>query len=767
MVDPAGASLYGERGALRGLFTAEAVLRIKHRKMVLATTVAAACAAVIGLLITARGLLLEEWLLYRLCSGGPSARLEAAVRLGELRSARAVPLLLELLDEEDGVDERSRESKRPSYRGSLLAIGEAAIPHLARSLRNGDERVKARAAEFLGVLAALQVEAALPREDGFDRAETLENYHDGRIELEQVPSSVTLAIDALVASLGTGDEQVGDAAKQALAAIGGVAVPALLASLKSSGETGLVGALRALSGIAPPDQEVLDALRATERSQAAEVRLAELAVLERLAEGAHDRLFTDVLEEGELPEAGFIASRSSSPRPAVEPLCDLLKEVERRIVPRLAASDPRIRRQAVLALKGLLELGDPAIQGLVACFNDPEGEIRQTAIEVLVSKQLWEAAPALALALRHGEPLVRYGAARALGTMAGGRNWVATWMGSSAYPALRGKICDEDEQVRRAVADSLGMVVKYGQLPVEGVVDLLRDADACARLGGAQALALCGERAGPEAAPLLLQALKDREAAVRAPAALALGVVPVAPGAVVPALIEALGDKTTPDITRAAATVLAELGVAGAPAAPALVNVVRGKNAEDQRAALKALWAQRSASVSHQVAALGHAIRDPARAVRDAAAPMLRELGLQARELVPALLQALQTPDQDVARSLVGSLAYVGWADGATVLPVLLELLRGESERKATESLVEAIVITTSVLAANDTSLVPLLAKALGEERIAGPVVAILGRTGSAAGAALPDLEAIARGRDAAFQAAVAGAIRAIRGSEK
>jgi hypothetical protein len=193
------------------------------------------------LLAAARGLVVEEWYLWRLGSGDVRARQEAAARLGELRSSRAVPLLFErLVREATTAPPRSRwydKSVDPfeattakTYREALVAIGEPAAARLAERLRNGEARVQLWAADVLGAVAAAEIQAALIDPDRIDR------YREGDEELDPFPGFVVMAIDALVAELGSGDDGVRLEVEGALAAIGPASVPAVRAVPRSPGE---------------------------------------------------------------------------------------------------------------------------------------------------------------------------------------------------------------------------------------------------------------------------------------------------------------------------------------------------------------------------------------------------------------------------------------------------------------------------------------------------------------------------------------------------
>jgi hypothetical protein len=104
-------------------------------------------AGVLGLLVLAgtafalRDRLIEQWHLFRLESRDVSVRFRAAVRLGEMRSLRALPKLVDVLKE---TDERRLEAEAvwgPRFSaeasgvaGVFAPFGSAAVPALDRAL---------------------------------------------------------------------------------------------------------------------------------------------------------------------------------------------------------------------------------------------------------------------------------------------------------------------------------------------------------------------------------------------------------------------------------------------------------------------------------------------------------------------------------------------------------------------------------------------------------------------------------------------------------
>ena len=78
-------------------------------KRVAFTTAALGVLVLLGAGIAARTWLLEEWYLHQLAAGGQAEKMAAAKRLGELKSLRAVPILIDTLAKAATEDEEDKE----------------------------------------------------------------------------------------------------------------------------------------------------------------------------------------------------------------------------------------------------------------------------------------------------------------------------------------------------------------------------------------------------------------------------------------------------------------------------------------------------------------------------------------------------------------------------------------------------------------------------------------------------------------------------------
>src|SRR5262249_19413967 len=155
---------------------------------------------------------------------------------------------------------------------------------------------------------------------------------------------------------------------------------------------------------------------------------------------------------------------------------------------------------------------------------------------------------------------------------------------------------------------------------------------------------------GKQAIPLLLQALKDPAAEVRANAAASLGLIGSDAKAAVPPLIGALEDKDASARTAAAAA-LGNLGETARAAVPALVRALRDP---DRRVGLGAVSSLRQldadAFLKFALPFLIATIRDKEGKdrLRESAVYALENLGPRGKAAVPALCELLKDKDRYV-----------------------------------------------------------------------------------------------------------------------
>lgn len=133
-----------------------------------------------------------------------------------------------------------------------------------------------------------------------------------------------------------------------------------------------------------------------------------------------------------------------------------------------------------------------------------------------------------------------------------------SFMGPDAFEPLRMVVTHGNAEVRREALRGIGKLQKRAPLDPQSVV------------------------------PLLVNAIADLDAGVRAVAATYLGIVKAAPDVAIPALMQALEDTDVP-VRLAAATALEEFGDAALPALPALKKASGDKDEDVAREAGRAV----------------------------------------------------------------------------------------------------------------------------------------------------------------------------------
>jgi HEAT repeat protein len=245
-------------------------------------------------------------------------------------------------------------------------------------------------------------------------------------------------------------------------------------------------------------------------------------------------------------------------------------------------------------------------------------------------------------------------------------------------------------------------------------------------------------RIGPDAVPELQKALNDDSYAVRAGAALALGLIGPASR---PAVLALAGKLKDPEalVRTAAAQALGRIGSLARAGVPALRTSLTDKDASVQVEAALALW--KVANEARGASVLAKALQGEALAERSAAA--LGEIGPAAKAAIPALRAALKATSPRLRIAAAEALYRVS-KDAEVSLPVL------ESLCESKEAGDRLLAISALGTLAAEPKAVALLARMLkskeGETR--REAACSLAERGAALDKAGPALEAGLRDRD-------------------
>jgi HEAT repeat protein/Tfp pilus assembly protein PilF len=254
--------------------------------------------------------------------------------------------------------------------------------------------------------------------------------------------------------------------------------------------------------------------------------------------------------------------------------------------------------------------------------------------------------------------------------------------GARVAPALAQELGSSDPRARAAAAVAAGEMGAAALPVLHVLLDALKDPQAAVRSSAVSSLPNIG---GDAAAitPELIKVLNDADQDVRNGAEEAFRQLGVA---AVPALVVLLADEAPRNRQNAAHT-LSRIGPPASSAQAALVNALKDKSPEVRAAAGGAIG-EIHGEARRAVPALVRTLKeDHSREVREAAAVSLGQFGPDAKEAVPALAEALtealnDTQDTEGFRGerIEQALGEIGPAAGAAV-PVLIEALGSDHIR--------------------------------------------------------------------------------------
>ncbi len=351
-------------------------------------------------------------------------------------------------------------------------------------------------------------------------------------------------------------------------------------------------------------------------------------------------------------------------------------------------------------------------------------------------------------ALKHADPKVRYRAAQTLGQLGP--------LAKFAVPELREALEDKHPLVRIKVAEALWKIEQTPSatlLPV--LLAALKDKDAGVRAAAPPVIALMGTKA-KNALPALTEALKDKELEVKLAAVAALGDLgPVAKDRA-GALLDLASDKEFFLLEPFVGAALSNLGDG---ALLALTKALGDKLPERRRVSAYALGSM-GPKASSAASALAKALQGDDPAVKTLAARALGKIGAEAKAALPQLDKALDDP---VAAVRIES-ALAAWliSGEAKHVNVLVKALSDESVN-VRDNACHALAVMKS--AAKDA--VGPVAKLLDDKDLRVRAIMTLGAIGPASRTTLPTLKKLLQDKDGDTQLASAFAVWQISGEAK
>lgn len=312
---------------------------------------------------------------------------------------------------------------------------------------------------------------------------------------------------------------------------------------------------------------------------------------------------------------------------------------------------------------------------------------------------------------------------------------------------------DAETVNRYEICCALNEMAELAAPVVPDLIALLGNPDPFVRAQLAQALGAIGP-AAKLAVPALIEALKDKDAHVRANAVEAIGEIGVPIAEVVPALIRATSDED--DFVRfMAAGALGQLGHNALIAVEPLIRLLKNDRAKNSRWIAAEAIGKVDVDGRLSVPALVDAMRSPDKDVRRFAALGLAALGSKASPSLSALKRMLTDKDPGVQVACAKAIWKAGGSVKLSVAVLNAALLRNDRFGPMWAAEVVAEIGPPGI------ETLPALRKLLKHEHkyFAEKAATAIGRFGPAASAAIPDLTKELVHEEGAVRAAAAEAL--------
>lgn len=543
------------------------------------------------------------------------AVLDTVIGLGP-DAVSAVPALVHTLRTNYGG--QGKEESHQDYRSALAlaAIGPPAVESLRELLKERKENVRAEVIMGLGRIgpdAAVAVPDLLPLlGDKNDRIRQEATRALGRIG--------TAALDSLVAASTHQDDMIRVQALECLGPLAAFHVQAQEAALKGTHDEVpevRAAALRSLAKSRLTDDGLMPILLEQLRHEDDRVRLAAVnclverrALLTRMATDLESLLTVE--NAGISGHAAFLLHKlglNAAPRllnalhqekSRIDQIAEALAQIGTPVVSLLTeaakASDPRVRRAAVLALGQVRPLAPGAVNTLTIGLNDPDLDVKLACLT----------------AVRHIGPRAK-----------------------EAVPTVRAMLENPSAEIRLQVMSILAQSASRDQRLVDDLTSLLNDPDARVQRQAIDLLRALGPL-GRRSLPVVIGKLAGPDPEVQIAAAEWIGSHGSAAAEAVPALSDLL-DNPTPKLRTTASRTLGGMGKSAQSALTRLIPLLTDPHIEVREATVLTLG-----SLELEVAVvrphLAKALRDDRTEVRRAASKAIQRQGREAAVFLPDII---------------------------------------------------------------------------------------------------------------------------------